>query len=187
VRSYAHWVARARTLTLHTAAAPTQAAHPLPTTRVQGFLANGIAAGGQLTTTSEIENFPGFVGGINGLELTERFTAQSKSFGTVIHDKTITRVDLSRRPFRLWAEGEEDGPPTARAAALILATGASPRKLPVPGADALWQKGLSTCATCDGYFFRKKDVAVVGGGDSAAEEALYLSKLARRVRVRGEP
>ena len=119
---------------------------------------------------------------MNGLELTETFAKQSKRFGTEIRPQTVTRVDLSARPFRLWTEGnEEAAAPDARAAALIVATGASPRRLPAAGAEAYWQKGVSTCATCDGFFFKNKAVAVVGGGDSACEEALYLSKLCTRV------
>lgn len=147
----------------------------------EGLLANGVAAGGQLTTTTDIENYLGFPDGVNGLELTETFAKQSKRFGTEIRPLTVSRVDVSERPFKVWTEGAEGGPPAARAAALIVATGASPKRLPAAGAEDYWQKGVSTCATCDGYFFRRKSVAVVGGGDSAAEEALYLAKLCSKV------
>lgn len=148
----------------------------------EGFMAGGVAAGGQLTTTTDIENFPGFPEGIRGMELTERFAGQSKHFGTEIVTKTIARVDLSSRPFKLWCEGEESEAPTL-AASLIIATGATSRRLKVPGADKYWQAGVSTCAVCDGSLpvFRKQVLAVVGGGDSACEEALYLSKLASKV------
>lgn len=147
----------------------------------EGLIANGVAPGGQLTTTTEVENFLGFPDGVTGLALTDTFAKQSSRFGTVIRPLTVSKVDLSSRPFSLWTEGNEAGAPDARAQALIVATGASPRRLPAVGADAYWQKGVSTCATCDGYFFRGKAVAVIGGGDSACEEALYLAKLCSRV------
>ena len=108
-----------------------------------------------MTTTTDLENFPGFPEGINGLEFTELLAKQSKRFGTEVLAKTIVRVDLSSRPFKLWCEGEEEQAPTL-AQTLLIATGAIPKKLTVPGADDYWQKGLSTCATCDGFFFRKK-------------------------------
>ena len=141
---------------------------------------NTIVSLGTLQTTTDLENFPGFPQGINGLAFTELLSEQSKRFGTEVVTKTISKVDLSQRPFRLWAEGEEGGAPIL-AKTLIIATGAVPKQLDVPGSQTYWQKGLSTCATCDGYFFKKKVVAVVGGGDTAAEEALYLSKLASKV------
>lgn len=147
----------------------------------EGFLANGIAAGGQLTQTTEVENYLGFPDGVAGMALADTFAKQSARFGTVIKPATVTRLDLSSRPFKVWVEGGEGGPPDALASALIVATGAAPRRLDAVGADAFWQKGVSTCATCDGYFFKRKAVAVVGGGDSACEEALYLAKLCSRV------
>jgi thioredoxin reductase (NADPH) len=122
----------------HTAAIYAARAGLAPTL-YEGFMANDVAAGGQLTTTTDIENFPGFENGINGLELTEIFARQSKRFGTVIHSKTVSKLDLSSRPFRLWCEGEEDAPPV-HAASLVIATGASPKKLDVPGATHYWQK-----------------------------------------------
>ena len=134
----------------------------LKPTLFEGMIANGIAAGGQLTTTTDLENFPGFPDGVRGLEFTELLAKQSGRFGTVIIPKTVTKLDLSSRPFKLWCEGEEGGAPTL-ASTLIIATGAVPKTLDVPGANTYWQKGLSVCATCDGFFFRKK-VCAPGGG-----------------------
>ncbi len=146
----------------------------------EGFMAGGIAAGGQLTTTTDVENFPGFPEGIGGPELTERFRAQSLRFGTVIHTETITKVDLSRRPFR-YATDEREG----AARALIIATGATAKRDQIPGTrdGELWQKGVSACAVCDGALpmFRKRALFVVGGGDSAMEEAGFLTKFAQQV------
>ena len=148
----------------------------------EGFLAGGIAAGGQLTTTTDVENFPGFPEGISGPDLCEKFRAQSARFGTVIHTETITRVDLSRRPFR-YATDEREG----AARALIIATGATAKRDDVPGTrdHELWQKGVSACAVCDGALpmFRNKPLFVVGGGDSAMEEAGFLTKFASKVHV----
>jgi thioredoxin reductase (NADPH) len=146
----------------------------------EGFLAGGIAAGGQLTTTTDVENFPGFPEGIQGQELCERFRAQSARFGTRIYTETITRVDLSRRPFR-YATDEQEG----EAKTLIIATGATAKRDAIPGtADGeLWQKGVSACAVCDGALpmYRNHPLVVVGGGDSAMEEGTYLTKFASKV------
>jgi thioredoxin reductase (NADPH) len=148
----------------------------------EGFLAGGIAAGGQLTTTTDVENFPGFPEGIQGPELCERFRAQSLRFGTRIHTETVNRVDLSSRPFRYWTEEQEGS-----ASALIIATGATAKRDNIPGTldNELWQKGVSACAVCDGALpmFRNKPLFVVGGGDSAMEEASFLSKFASKVYV----
>ncbi len=146
----------------------------------EGFMAGGIAAGGQLTTTTDVENFPGFPEGIDGSELCNRFRAQSERFGTVIHTETITRVDLSQRPFR-YASDEREG----AAQALIIATGATAKRDDVPGTrdGELWQRGVSACAVCDGALpmFRNKAMFVIGGGDSAMEEAGFLTKFASKV------
>ncbi|KAI9763841.1 MAG: thioredoxin-disulfide reductase [Candelina submexicana] len=152
----------------------------------EGFLANGIAAGGQLTTTTDVENFPGFPNGIGGSQLMEDMKAQSIRFGTIIIDKTISKVDLSSRPFSYWVEWDDDesGKPHT-ADALIIATGASARRLNLPGEDKYWQNGISACAVCDGAvpIFRNKPLVVIGGGDSAAEEAMFLAKYGSRVTV----
>lgn len=150
----------------------------------EGMLANGIAAGGQLTTTTEIENFPGFPNGINGTELMEEMKKQSEKFGTEIITETVAKVDLSSRPFKFWTEYNEDAEPNT-ADAIILATGASAKRLNLPGEEEYWQQGISACAVCDGAvpIFRNKPLVVVGGGDSAAEEATFLTKYGSQVTV----
>jgi len=138
----------------------------------------GYTYGGQLMLTTEVENFPGFPEGIQGPELMEHFRAQAERFGTVIHNVDVTRADFSARPFRLWTE---DGEYTADT--VIVATGASARWLDVPGEARLRGRGVSTCATCDGAFFREKHIVVVGGGDSAMEEALFLTRFGKQVTI----
>ena len=148
----------------------------------EGFLAGGVAAGGQLTTTTDVENFPGFPEGIMGPELCERFRAQSARFGTVIHTETVNKVDLSKRPFR-FSTDEREG----EARALIIATGATAKRDDVPGTrdGELWQRGVSACAVCDGALpvFRNQPLFVIGGGDSAMEEATFLTKFGSKVYI----
>ena len=153
----------------------------------EGMLANGTAAGGQLTTTTDVENYPGFPEGIGGPELMEKMRAQSERFGTEIITETIARVDLTSRPFRLWREYDdgEDMEPAHTADAVIIATGANARRLGLQGEEQYWQNGISACAVCDGAvpIFRKKPLVVIGGGDSAAEEAMFLTKYGSSVTV----
>lgn len=167
----------------HTAAIYLSRAEIKPTL-FEGMLANGIAAGGQLTTTTDIENFPGFPAGINGSELMDKMREQSIRFGTDIITETVAKVDLSQRPFKFWTEWNETEPPQT-ADAIILATGASARRMHLPGEDTYWQQGISACAVCDGAvpIFRNKPLAVIGGGDSAAEEAMFLTKYGSKVYV----
>jgi len=151
---------------------------------LEGFLAGGVAAGGQLTTTTDIENFPGFPEGISGVEITDRFRKQSLRFGTDIVSETVTKVDLQQRPFKIWLEGKEDGAPIL-SETVIIATGATARRMNLPGEETYWQNGISACAVCDGALpiFRKKSLMVIGGGDSAAEEATFLTKFGSKVYV----
>lgn len=152
----------------------------------EGWMANGIAPGGQLTTTSDVENFPGFPDGISGLDLTDKLRQQSVRFGTEILTETVSSVDFSTTPFKVFSE---DSKTTVLADALIIATGAVAKRLDFPGAGegsgGFWNRGISACAVCDGAapIFRDKPLAVIGGGDSAMEEATFLTKYGSKVYI----
>lgn len=139
----------------------------------------GVPAGGQLMLTSEVENYPGFPEGIQGPELMERFRQQAAKFGTKFIDDNVRKVDFTHRPFTL----ETGASGTVRADCVIIATGANARWLGLPNELKLRGKGVSACATCDGFFFKGRELVVVGGGDSAMEEATFLTKFATHVTV----
>ena len=139
--------------------------------------------GGQLMLTTDVENFPGFPDGIMGPELMMNFRSQAERFGAEIQTVKASRVDLSAAPYGVWVGDPDTAEPTHRANALIIATGAQSIMLGLERETELIGHGLSTCATCDGFFFRDHHIAVVGGGDSALEEANFLSRFAEKVTI----
>lgn len=145
---------------------------------LQPLMIEGFERGGQLMLTTDVENYPGFPDGIMGPELMEQFRKQAERFGTRIISSDVSRVDFSARPFKVWIDQD-----VYSAKSVIISTGASARWLGITGEDRLRGFGVSSCATCDGFFFRDRELAVVGGGDSAMEEALFLTKFATKVTV----
>jgi thioredoxin reductase (NADPH) len=145
---------------------------------LEPVLITGVEVGGQMTTTTDVDNWPGDAEGVQGPELMERMKRQAERFGTRLLYETVNSVDFSKRPLELGADGG-----TYTADAVIVATGASAKYLGLPSEEAFKGKGISACATCDGFFFRNQPVAVIGGGNTAVEEALYLSNIASQVTV----
>jgi thioredoxin reductase (NADPH) len=142
------------------------------------LMIEGFERGGQLMLTTDVENYPGFPDGIMGPELMEQLRKQAERFGTKIISSDVSRVDFTERPFKVWVDEDLYESDT-----IIISTGASARWLGIPGEDALRGFGVSACATCDGFFFRDREIAVVGGGDSATEEALFLTKFASKITI----
>ncbi|MGD8339267.1 MAG: thioredoxin-disulfide reductase [Gammaproteobacteria bacterium] len=145
---------------------------------LEPVLFTGIEVGGQMTTTTDVDNWPGDAEGVQGPELMERMKRQAERFGTQLIYETVNAVDFSKRPLELSTDGG-----TCTADAVIVATGASAKYLGLPSEEAFKGKGISACATCDGFFFRNQPVAVIGGGNTAVEEALYLANIASKVTV----
>jgi thioredoxin reductase (NADPH) len=145
---------------------------------LEPLMFEGYQAGGQLMITTDVENYPGFKDGVMGPDLMIETRAQAARFGTEIVTKNVERVDFSERPFKVWVEGE-----LHTAHTVIVATGANPRLLGIPGESELMGMGVSTCATCDGAFFKDKPIGIVGGGDTAMEEANFLTRFGSKVYV----
>lgn len=148
---------------------------------LEGFMAGGVAAGGQLTTTTEVENYPGFPNGVDGITLMMNMREQSINNGAEILTETVSEIDLSKRPFSMKTEQGN----SFEAETVIIATGATAKRLGLPGEETYWSKGMSACAVCDGGLpiYRGKPLVVIGGGDSACEEANYLTKFASHVHM----
>jgi len=163
----------------HTAAIYTARAMLSPL-MFEGMMAGGVAAGGQLTTTTEVENYPGFSDSIQGPKLMEQMRAQSIKCGAKIKTVNVDKIDTKSSPFKVFAGSE-----TIETKIIIVATGAIAKRLNLPGEEKLWQRGISACAVCDGALplFRNKVLVVVGGGDAAVEEAMHLTKYASKVKV----
>jgi len=145
---------------------------------IPNLMYEGLQPGGQLTITTDVENFPGFPEGVMGPDLMEKLRAQAARFGTVIKPGKVDSIDCRNRPFKVIAGDDQH-----EVAAVIIATGSTARYLHLPGEDAFHGKGLSACATCDGFFYREQEVVVVGGGDTALEEATYLAGLCKKVTL----
>lgn len=146
--------------------------------RITTRVCTGTLPGGQPNNTTEVDNFPGFPDGVDGGELARRFQSQAERFGAEIVPETVTGADLSERPFTIQTDRN-----TCRAQTVIVATGAAYRRLGIPGEDKFYGRGVSSCATCDGFFYQDKQVVVIGGGDTAMNEALFLTKFAEKVTV----
>jgi thioredoxin reductase (NADPH) len=168
-----------KTIVIGTGPAGLTAAIYLARANLNPLVIEGPEPGGQLTTTTEVENFPGFPEGIMGPELMDNMRKQAERFGAQFRSSWVNSVDLSKRPFKLTLEGGE----VLESETLIISTGASAKYLGIPNERENVGRGVSTCATCDGFFFRGKKIIVVGGGDSAMEEAHFLTKFATEVRV----
>ena len=143
----------------------------------QPVLIEGPQLGGQLTTTTEVENFPGYPDGVEPFQMMDDLRRQAERFGTRFVSGVVTKVDFSQKPYKVWVEDTE----LYESNAVIIATGASAKYLGLPSEETFRGRGVSACATCDGFFYRKKTVAVVGGGDTACEEAMYLAGLCEKV------
>jgi len=147
--------------------------------QLQPLVLHGGQPGGQLTTTSEVENYPGFITGVDGNEMIDAMTKQAERFGASFKFGDAVDIDFSSRPYKITTSDKE----VIRAQTLIVATGARARKLDIPSETTYWSKGVTSCATCDGFFYKGQEVCVIGGGDSACEEALFLTRMCSKVYI----